>query len=66
MFDDTKERVKQTSYEEQECNGQQKKTKMIAGVLRLTPLSTIFHLYFGGHTINGRQTNALYYSYFSH
>jgi hypothetical protein len=40
--------------------------KMMADVWCLMPLSTIFHLYFGGHTINGRQINALYYSYFSH
>jgi hypothetical protein len=42
------------------------KAKMMADVWCLMPLSTIFHLYFGGHTINGGQINALYYSYFSH
>ena len=42
------------------------KAKMMADVWCSMPLSTIFHLHFGGHTINGGQINALYYSYFSH
>jgi hypothetical protein len=47
-------------------NARRTEKKMMADVWCLMPLSTIFHLYFGGHTINGRQINALYYSYFSH